>query len=673
MVIDNRDKTLVMVTVVFWAIMFLILLGVRPADARVTLAEPAAFSIGADDCSMFADGCQFAQGLSGVSNREAIAEDSYYKTIKDGVAMGIDAFGLDMQSNTTQATWVLARLSAAMKKYNGENATAKKCIFVSYRNAGGEALAMFNAADSNNSSDSPYCAVDGKPLVGVKQTSACVNPLPGLTGKGPFVVLGTMSGATDGVPTKACVDAWKANNASRAISYPDAGMTTPASAKATATGTGADYAVGVPSTWARQCGGADCLGSAATNYTMRDGYGFLAAVTAMKAALADRSNVVFPYAFPGNYAEDVSWERARICDSNDTVAKSGFTCPNVPDRLRGTIPTGNAGKSNSNKSFMKAGLHRVGQWFNEQRRATADPASRPFISWAYREHPLALSSNTFDICPSATAGVDAARSFAPTTDPPPPPPSGQYDLALEFDNRSNGTYTNAMQVEDSGGRAVENFTGGIYTSPITIVDNGEGGKALRVGVGPQCQQASHRPTGLTPGKEYIFETRLRFAPNFVSAQNDGGGKVFFGIQGGVNNTYNPSANDTSGSTLVMYAGKNRLRDYTYDQTRSCVGSPSCWGKVYHNFGSKATGWHTIKVRTKLNTPGKANGILQYWYDGVKTFEKNDMLWIKAGIDWSWYKARFTTTIGGPCEVNGTNRFSEASYVDYDYFRYQRIN
>lgn len=393
MVIDHRDKTLVMVTVVFWAILFLIILAVRPAQARVTLTEPAAFSIGADDCSMFVDGCQFAQGLSGVSNRETIAEDSYYKTIKDGVAMGTDAFGLDMQSNTTQATWVLARLSAAMKRYNGENPTAKRCIFVSYRNAGGEALAMFNAADSNNSSDSPYCAVEGKPLVGVKQTSTCVNPLSGLTGKGPFVVLGTMTSAVDSVPAKACVDTWKGAGASKVTSYADAGMTVPAGAKATATSSGASYAVGVPSTWAKQCGGADCLGPAAGTYTLRDGQGFLAAVTAMKAALDDGSSVVFPYAFPGNYAEDSSWERARICDDNDTVAKSGFTCSNIPDRLRGTVPTGNAGKSNSNKSFTKAGFHRVGQWFSEKYKAAADPASRPFVAWAYREHPLGLTSS----------------------------------------------------------------------------------------------------------------------------------------------------------------------------------------------------------------------------------------------------------------------------------------
>lgn len=390
---SKQDKTLVAVTVVFWAIMFMLLLAARPADARVTLAEPAAFSVGADDCSMFVEGCSFAQGMSGVSNREAVAEDSYYKTIKDGVAMGIDAFGLDMQANTTQATWLLARLSAAMKKYNGENPAAKRCIFASYRNAGGEALTMFNAADSNNSSDSPYCAVDGKPLVGIKQTTTCVNPLTGLTGKGPFVVLGTMAGAADGVPTKACVDTWKANGASRVISYPDAGMATSATVKATATGAGADYAVGVPATWARQCGGAECLGPASSNYTMRDGQGFLAAVTAMKAALADRSNAVFPFAFPGNYADGVSWERARICDSSDTVAKSGFTCASLPDRLRGTIPTGNAGKSNGNKAFMKAGLHRVGQWFSEKYKASADPAARPFIAWAHREHPLALGSS----------------------------------------------------------------------------------------------------------------------------------------------------------------------------------------------------------------------------------------------------------------------------------------
>lgn len=390
---DKRDIKLVAVVAVFWAILFLIMTANR-ADARVTLSEPAAYSVGSDGCSMYVDGCAFSNQMSGVSTRDADVERSYYLSIKDGVAMGIDAFGLDMTANTTHSTWLLARMSAAMKKYNGENASAKKCIFVSYRAAGGEALNMFNAADSNNSTDSPYCAVDGKPLIGVKQVSANVDPLPSLTGKGPFVVLGTASNATDGVPTKVAVDTWKASGASKVIAYPDAAadMTMSATAKATAVANGASFAYGIPSSWARQCGGPECKGPAAPGYTFRDGKGFLAATAALQASLRDPSaSVVFPFAFPGKYDEDVSWESAKICDANDTVAKSGFTCSTLPAHLRGTIPTGNSGLSFSNKSFSKSGFTNIGRWWADKFKGRADPASKPFLAWSYREHPLLLT------------------------------------------------------------------------------------------------------------------------------------------------------------------------------------------------------------------------------------------------------------------------------------------
>ena len=412
---SKQDKTLVMVTVVFWAIMFMILMAARAAEARVALNEPAAYSVGSDGCSMYVDGCAFANQMSGVSTRDADVERSYYLSIKDGAAMGIDAFGLDMTANTAHSTWLLARLSAAMKKYNGENATAKKCVFVSYRAAGGEALSMFNAADSNNSSDSPYCAVEGKPVVGVKTAAAAVDPLPTLAGKGPFVVLGTMGNAADGVPTKAVVDTWKASGASKVLSYPDASvdMNLSATAKATATAAGATFAYGIPSTWARQCGGSECKGPAAAGYTFRDGRGFLAATAALQASLKDpAASVVFPFAFPGRYDEDVSWESAKVCDANDTVAKSGFTCSALPAHLRGTIPTGNAGLSFSNKSFSKAGFTALGQWWAQKFKATADPAAKPFLAWSYREHPLPLSGAGMGICPTAADTALDAKSLS---------------------------------------------------------------------------------------------------------------------------------------------------------------------------------------------------------------------------------------------------------------------
>lgn len=395
-----------------------LLLAAGAAHARVAIEEPAAYSIGSDDCSMFVDGCQFAGGLSGVTDRDAKAEQSYYLTIKDGVAMGIEAFGLDMKSNTTQATWMLTRLAAAMKRYNDENTTAKRCIFVSYRAAGGEALNMFNAADRNGASDSPYCTIDGKPLIGVRQTAVCVNPLSGLTGKGPFVVLGTMAFATDSIPTQACVDSWKVANASRVIAYPDASadMNLSATAKSTAATAGAEFAYSVASSWARQCGSDACSGPASASYAFREGKGYLAAILGLQASIANPDDsVVFTDAFPGEWATDTSWESGTVCDANDAVPhnteiggiNTGFTCPTVPDRMRGTIPMGNAALSYSNKAFKKAGFGLLGKWWLAKYTSTADPATTPFVAWAHREHPYALSGTGMAICPAAAVAADA--------------------------------------------------------------------------------------------------------------------------------------------------------------------------------------------------------------------------------------------------------------------------
>lgn len=421
MVVNKSDMKLA-AWVAALAVVFGLLTFCGKAHSAIPLTEPVAFSLGSDDCSMFVDGCQFPGGMSGVANRDQLAEDSYYKTIKDGVAAGIDAFGFDAKANTTTHTWMLGRFAAAMKRYNGENPSAKRCIFVSYRNAGGEANAMYSAANSAGSADSPYCTLEGKPIIGVRQTTACVNPL---SGNSSSIVLGTMSGAIDGVPTRACVDTWKKVGASRVIAYTDgsATMNPAATAKATAASNGAEFAAGVSSSWAEQCGGPECRGPDAPNYTFRDGRGYLAAISSLQAALKDPSqSVVFADAFPGQWDKDASWESARVCETNDVVPHNvsvaginpGFTCPTVPDRMRGTIPMGGAAESYSNKAFTKAGFNRLGQWFRSKFRVIEDPAARPFLLWAYREHPFALSGSGMSICPSATASADG-RSFGGLT------------------------------------------------------------------------------------------------------------------------------------------------------------------------------------------------------------------------------------------------------------------
>ena len=69
--ITKKDKQLIAVVAIFWAILFMLsFVAVGRAEARVALSEPVSYSIGADNCSMFVDGCQWGSALSGVANKD---------------------------------------------------------------------------------------------------------------------------------------------------------------------------------------------------------------------------------------------------------------------------------------------------------------------------------------------------------------------------------------------------------------------------------------------------------------------------------------------------------------------------------------------------------------------------------------------------------------------------
>lgn len=403
------------------------------ANARVTVPEKAVYSMGFGNISPYCDGCKWA-GIS-VTSEEAIR--SYYLAIKEGVEAGVDAFGLDITSNndaqTTKAGW----LASAMKQYNSENPANKKCIFVMYEAESGS-LGAFNAADLNGASDSPYCQIDNKPVVGAWNSQACINPLPGLTGKGPFVMVGTEAFAPgeNNVASQDCVNEWKNSGASRVLNFlwisgnmnlvKDSNRN---ASKAAAIANGSEFMMGIPSSRTEQCGTDVCEGAKQSFYRLRDGNGFQAALMALRAPINDTSinKMMFTMGFPGDLGEDSSWSKSEICDEYDTLnhnitiggVNPGFTCHNVPSHMRGTVPTQNSYKSYGNKSFSKAGFWRIAKMWAQIWKEGKDPISEPFIAFSYREHPFALNSSGFDICPNADATTDdnsLSNGITPGTD-----------------------------------------------------------------------------------------------------------------------------------------------------------------------------------------------------------------------------------------------------------------
>lgn len=401
-------------------VLLLALAAAGSADARVPVPDKALLSMGFGNCNAYTDGCKWASNLSGDPNADAIAEASYLAVFKDGAAMGVDAFGYDATSNNAAQPWRLTRMSNAMRKYNNENPTAKKCIFIIYE-AAANPLAMFNAADANGADDSPYCTVDGKPLIGAWATTACINPLPGLTKKGPFVMIGTQAHNSAGknLAGKSCVNTWKDSGASKVLNYLWISgnmnlVKSYAASKTAATDAGSEFVMGIPSARANQCG-SGCTTPRNSNYLYRDAKGFMAALKALRAPLDTPgiNRMMLTMGLTGDIGEDSGWNSAEVCDANDTVPHNkavdginpGFTCPNVPSHMRGTIPMGSHYRSYINKSFTKRGFNRIARsWvhlFKDDGKT--EP---PFIAWAYREHPFSINASTFAICPTVSATVD---------------------------------------------------------------------------------------------------------------------------------------------------------------------------------------------------------------------------------------------------------------------------
>lgn len=394
------------------------------AHARVNVPAKSIMAMGFGNCNQYVDGCKWANNLAGDPDAIAAAERSYYNTIKDGAEIGIDGFAFDATSNPASMAWRIARLSNAMRKYNSENPTTKRCIFPLYEQTGGDPLSMFNAADNNGAADSPLCEIEGKPVVGIWWNNACKNPLPALSSKKPFVVVGTWAWAANNVAPKSCVDTWKSYGAAKVINYSWISgnmnlVNSYKASKAAAENAGSEFMMGIPSARTNQCGakGTGACANADANYLFRDGKGFEAALRALRAPLVTSgiNRMFFTMSHPGDWGEDSSWEGAIVCDANDTVPhnqsingiSSGFTCPNVPSRLRGTIPMNHNYTEYGNKAFTKRGFHRIAMMWSDLWKNGNDQAdTAPFVAFAYREHPFGINASTFDVCPNATAKVD---------------------------------------------------------------------------------------------------------------------------------------------------------------------------------------------------------------------------------------------------------------------------
>jgi hypothetical protein len=160
---------------------------------------------------------------------------------------------------------------------------------------------------------------------------------------------------------------------------------------------------------------------------------------------------------------------------------------------------------------------------------------------------------------------------------------------------------------------------------------------------------------LTPGKEYLFEYRIRFDGSFPWTK---GGKIP-GLAGGSAPTGCVSTDGSGFSARMMWREGGEMFGYLYDNSQS----NDCGNYLATNVSFAANRWHAIKQRVKLNTGSSANGILQLWFDGTMVLNRSNLAYMNESatnrIDMAFFQAFFggSTSDWAPAR-NCTMSFSD---------------
>jgi hypothetical protein len=134
--------------------------------------------------------------------------------------------------------------------------------------------------------------------------------------------------------------------------------------------------------------------------------------------------------------------------------------------------------------------------------------------------------------------------------------------------------------------------------------------------GPQGHTIS---LALSPGRDYLFEYRVRFEGDFPWTK---GGKLP-GLAGGNRPTGCVDVNGGGFSARMMWKGGGALVGYTYDLDQMT----GCGNSLATGFSFKAGQWYRIKERVRINTGKNGDGVLQIWVDDRLVLDKKDMAWM----------------------------------------------
>jgi hypothetical protein len=131
--------------------------------------------------------------------------------------------------------------------------------------------------------------------------------------------------------------------------------------------------------------------------------------------------------------------------------------------------------------------------------------------------------------------------------------------------------------------------------------------------------AGFKSTVVPSGSEHaLLSYRVRFPSEFDFVR---GGKLP-GLYGGKGNSGGIIPNGADGFSFRLMWGKDGAGEvYAYLPSSVKYGTGFFRGKFRFQRGT----WHQVVEEIRLNTPGKSDGVLRFWFDGSLIGERTDLI------------------------------------------------
>lgn len=211
------------------------------------------------------------------------------------------------------------------------------------------------------------------------------------------------------------------------------------------------------------------------------------------------------------------------------------------------------------------------------------------------------------------------------------------------------------------------FSVGVEQGRVSIVDDGDSGKVLRVkfpanSVGPEGNGAQWGIVLPATFEELHVAYRIRFHEDFDFVR---GGKLP-GLVGGDANTGGNKPNGSDGwSARMMWRDNGRVTQYVYhpDQPEAS-GENMPWDDGNEGLRFFTPGvWHKVQHHIVMNTAGRFDGLIKGYLDGRLAFYRNNLRFRDVesfGIDTLY----FSTFFGGSDDTWATTKDETIWFDDF---------